>query len=74
MDTEDIKTELFRRRRDVSMASIARELGVSRQVVNLVVSRKGVSQRIAQAVASAIGREFCDVFPEYSSCRQKRAA
>ena len=65
MQPEEIRLELFRRRKQVTMASIARDLGVSRQAVGYVIDRAFVSNRIMEAVAAAIGQDKKYVFPEY---------
>lgn len=65
MDPEEIKLEFFKRRKRTTMASVANDLGCTRTAVALVVERKSVSQRIAAAVAAAIGRPQKEVFPEY---------
>ena len=65
MTSEKIKIELFKRRKSVSMAKIARALGVTRGAVSLVVNRKSVSRKIMEAVADAIEQPPEKVFPEY---------
>lgn len=65
MTSEKIKIELFKRRHRVSMAKIARALGVTRGAVSLVVNRKSVSRKIMEAVADAIEQPPEKVFPEY---------
>lgn len=66
METHDIKIEIYRRRPDgISQASIARDVGVSKQAVLLIIERRQKSRRIAQAVADAIERPLAEVFPEY---------
>jgi|GEM_PF-2769920 len=68
-----IKSELVAR--GISMASIARALGVSRVTVSIVVSQRGKSLRIQQAVARAVGRPLEDVFPHNPGiARRKKAA
>lgn len=70
MESEKIKYEIWRRRPEISMASIGRKVGVTRMAVHLVVERKINSPRIAQAVADAIERPLDEVFPELSECRR----
>ena len=65
MDPEEIRLELFKRRKTVTAASIAREIGVSHQAVHGVIDRQFVSCRIMEAVANAIGKNKRYVFPEY---------
>ncbi|MDY6851753.1 MAG: helix-turn-helix domain-containing protein [Thermodesulfobacteriota bacterium] len=64
MTPEEIKIEIFKRRRHVSCATIGRDVGVSRQSVHQVIERKFVSIRIMDAIASAIGKHRLEVFPE----------
>ena len=64
MEPEDIKRELWNRRRTVTQAGIGRSLGVTRQAVESVIQRRFRSRRIMDAVAEAIGREVKYVFPE----------
>jgi lambda repressor-like predicted transcriptional regulator len=64
MDSEEIRMELFKRRKRISMSKIALEVGVSRQAVTAVIQRKFVSRRIQAAVAKAIERDPKYVFPE----------
>ena len=66
MEPEEIRLELFKlRKKKISMSSIARDLGVSRQAVGYVIDRKFVSNRIMEAVAEALGKDKAYVFPEY---------
>ena len=78
MKPHEIKIEIYRRRPDgVTIASIARELGVAPQTVNIVISGHRTSRRIAVAVAKAIKRPFKDVFPSYANATKhsrKKAA
>ncbi|MFA5111578.1 MAG: helix-turn-helix domain-containing protein [Desulfobaccales bacterium] len=64
MAPENIKRELWERRRTISMASIARDLGVTRQAIESVIMRRFKSRRIMDAVAQAIGHDVKYVFPE----------
>ena len=72
MTSEEIKLELFKRRREITMAGIARNLGVTRQAVQVVVDRRQTSQRIAAAVSAAIERPLEEVFPEMAECADRR--
>lgn len=67
MSPEEIKTELFKIRKETSMAEIGRNLNppVSRTMVFYVIERKFVSERVARAVAETIKIDFKTVFPEY---------
>jgi len=65
MTPEEIRLELFQRRKKVTMASIARKLNVCGQAVYLVVEQKSVSGRIMQAVADAIEKPVEVVFSDY---------
>lgn len=64
MSPEEIRIELFKNRKRVTMSRIARDVGVSRQAVSYVINRKFVSERIMRAVSDAIGRDPKYVFPE----------
>lgn len=59
----EIKIELLKR--DITISSIAKELGVSVNAVSQVIRKIFVSQRIMRAVAAAIDRKPHVVFPEY---------
>lgn len=73
MKPHDIKIEIYRRRPDgITIASIARELGVAPQTVNIVISGHRTSRRIAKAVAKAIKRPFGEVFPSYEAVKGSR--
>lgn len=75
MTSEEIKLELFKRRREITMAGIARKLGVTRQAVQVIVDRRQTSHRISQAVADAIERPLEEVFPElFERAERRRAA
>jgi len=67
MSPEEIKIELFKRRRQVTMASIGRSLDpeCTRTAVKRVIERGFVSNRIMEAVADAIDMSKEQVFPEY---------
>lgn len=64
MTPEEIRLELYKRRKVVSQASIARGLGVTKQAVYMAIDRKMTSHRVREGIASAIGRQLTDVFPE----------
>lgn len=67
MAPEEIRVEIFKRRKEISLNKIAKSLNppVSREMVYYVINRKSVSERVARAVAQAIGEPFLRVFPEY---------
>ncbi len=65
MDPEEIRIELFKRRRQVTITAISRKLGCSRQAIYMVIDRKFISDRIMTAVAETIGKDKKAVFPEY---------
>ena len=68
MKPHDIKMEIFRRRPNgLTIASIAREIGVAPQTVNTVITGHRTSMRIARAVAKAIKMPLKDVFPSYAN-------
>lgn len=64
MSPDTIRLELFKRRKNIKMADIARNLGVSNAAVSRVIDRLSRSERIQQAVADAIQRPMTEVFPE----------
>jgi len=67
MTPEEIKLELWKRRKHVTMSSISRDLDppCTMQAVDGVIKRVMVSNRIMEAVAKAIGHDKKHVFPEY---------
>lgn len=65
MSPEEIRLELFKRRKKINQAQIARRVGVSPQAVAGVIDRRIVSDRIMEVVARAIGRDKKYVFPEH---------
>ncbi len=67
MQPEEIRIDLFFRRKKTNMSKIARELDppCSRQAIYAVIDRKIVSNRIMEAVATAINKDKKYVFPEY---------
>ncbi|MEJ2725423.1 MAG: hypothetical protein P8175_12415 [Deltaproteobacteria bacterium] len=65
MTPEEIRIELFKRRKEINMAMIARDLGCTRQAIGAVIDRKIVSRRIMEAVSNAIKRDKKYVWPEY---------
>ena len=73
MTPEEIKIELFKRRKRITYSEIGKGLGVSRQAVHQVIDRKWTSIRIMEAVANAIGRDKEYVFPEYFLKKKKAA-
>lgn len=74
MTSEEIRVELYRRKKTASMSLIARSIGVSRQAVYNTVDRRHKSARIAQAVADAIERPLEEVFPELAEVADRRRA
>jgi hypothetical protein len=44
-------------------ASVARELGISRQTVGLVVADKATSARVEEKIAEITGRPRAELFP-----------
>jgi len=65
MNEEEIKLELFKRRKRVSMASIARKHGKSRSAVLYIIRRQFVNEAIMNSIAEAIERDPKYVFPEH---------
>jgi predicted DNA-binding protein YlxM (UPF0122 family) len=74
MDTEEIKIQLYLRRRTSSVPKIAQRLGVTRQAVYNTIERRHKSIRIMQAVADAIERPLVEVWPELEDCPDGRAS
>ncbi len=75
MTPHEIKVEIYRRRdRGLTMAKIARDLGVSRQSIALVIEGRATSRPIAEAVASAIDMPVEIVFPKLAERHNKRMA
>lgn len=64
MRSETIRQELYKIRKKKTMTDIANDLGVTKQHVSQVVSRKYPSKRVKLAVAEAIGRDPQKVWPE----------
>ena len=64
MEPENIRLELFKRRKKTSMSKIAKDLGVSHQAVSAVVAGELISERIMIAVADAIGHDPKYVWPD----------
>ena len=54
------------------MAQLARELGVTQGHVGQVVSGERRSPMVEAAVAKALGRPHCEVFPPLPTPRKKR--
>jgi len=71
MESEEIRLELFKRRKKVTMTRIADEVGVTRQAVSYVIDRKFISRRIMHAVAFAIDRDPVYVFPELLKVKER---
>lgn len=70
MDPIDIQYQL--RKRGVTQKSIADELNVSEMTVSKTINKQMVSDRIMRAIASIIGTDHTEVFPEYYSNPPKR--
>lgn len=70
MSPEEIRTEFHRKRKECSMASIGRSVGVSRVAVHRVIDRHFVSDKIMRAIADALGKNVSYVFPEYYLSRR----
>lgn len=64
MTPDQIRLELYKRRRTVSQSSIARDLGCTPQAVQNTITRAIMSKRIMVAVAEAIELPVEYVFPE----------
>jgi len=64
MNPERIRLELWKRRKKVRQADIARACQVTRTTVTNVIDRTAVSERVMRAIAAAIGRTPEEVFPE----------
>lgn len=62
MHFEDVKASL--RKENSSLSEVARELGVSRQAVSLVIRGAARSRRIERLIAQKIGKPVGEVFPE----------
>jgi len=61
MDPIELKIALMRA--GVSLSRVAREVGVSRQTVYMVVNGRAVSHRIRQAIADAVGMDLKRIWP-----------
>jgi len=60
-----IEIQIELKKKKLSQASIARDVGVSEMAVSYVIQKVRVSDRIMKAVAKAIGRDHREVFFEY---------
>ena len=75
MTPHEIKVEIYKRRdRGLTVAGIARSLGLTRQTVSLVIEGKGSSRRVAEAVAAAIELPVEVVFPRMADCNESRVS
>lgn len=74
MTSEEIRIELYRRKKTASMSLIARSIGVSRQAVYNTIDRRHKSARIAKAVSDAIELPLEEVFPELADGADRRRA
>ena len=61
MHPEDIKALL--RKRGMTQAKLARELGVSKTTVGYVIAGRTLSRRVADAVALATGLPLAKLWP-----------
>ena len=61
MTPKDIKIQMIRV--DITPAEVARQLNVTPQAVSQVIYGKTVSSRIQAAVAMAVGRPVCEMWP-----------
>jgi len=66
----EIRKALFMK--DYTYAGLARELGVSRQAVQLVVSGLETSERIKQHIAQIINKPVHEVFPQARAGRGRK--
>ncbi|NJM58252.1 MAG: transcriptional regulator [Synechococcales cyanobacterium RU_4_20] len=55
MDKELTKYEL--RRRGITLADLARDLGCDRSLISKVISGEGTSRRVSEAIARALATE-----------------
>ena len=62
MNPHDIQAEL--RKKGSSQRAIATKCSVSRATVNHVIHGRGVSKRVATAIAEVIGRGLDVIWPE----------
>jgi len=65
LSPEEIRIEFIKLRNKTTMASVARDIGVSQPAVQRVIDRKLVSRRIMVAISETIGKTPETVFPEY---------
>ncbi len=69
MTALEIRAELLKAGK--SMRSIARDLGVTPNTVMYVVHHKGVSNRVMDAIAQAIGKPKEEIFSDYFQSGRK---
>jgi len=62
-DMDPIELKIALMRAGVSLSRVAREVGVSRQTVYMVVNGRAVSHRIRQAIADAVGMDLKRIWP-----------
>jgi DNA-binding XRE family transcriptional regulator len=73
MTPHEIKVEIYKRRPDgLTITSIAKSIGVSKQAVACIIERRQTSRRISEAIAAAIELPLEEVFPELSGCGERR--
>ena len=63
MNKKELKIRLIEL--DVTMSAIADNLGVSKQSISQVISRRSKSRRIAEALAGALKVPIEVAFPDY---------
>lgn len=52
-------------KKKTTQKAIAEKLGVSEMSVSYIINKKLISNRIMQEIARTIGKDPCEVFPEY---------
>jgi DNA-binding XRE family transcriptional regulator len=62
------------RERKITLTSIAKHIGVSKQAVSIIIDRRQTSRRIAQGVADALTLPLDAVFPEYAAKEHDKIA
>jgi lambda repressor-like predicted transcriptional regulator len=61
MSPNEIRIALLRK--GVTQSGIARDQGVSAQMVYQVIERKNISHRICEAIGDAIGKDLKEIWP-----------
>ena len=70
MHSADIKARM--EKRGYTQTRLAEEIGVSRQTLNRVIQKKGVSDKVMRAIARVVRRTPERTFPEYYLARPLR--